>query len=73
MMSHAPRPPKADLMEELIASMEEAVRIIAREVPPSRVHTAADLAARAAGKRQGAPDAPGWLEPAHRVARDDQA
>ncbi len=47
-----PRPPKADLMEELIASMQEAVRIIAGEVPPSRVHTAADLAARAAARGQ---------------------
>ncbi len=49
-----PRPPKADLMEELTASMEEAVRIIAGEVPPSRVHTAADLTARAAARgREG--------------------
>ena len=68
-----PRPPKADLTELLIASMEEAVRIIAGEQPPARVHTAAELAARSAGKRQEAHDAPGRLEPAHRVARDDQA
>ena len=45
-----PRPPKADLMEELIASMQEAVRIIAGEVPPNRVHAASDLAARAAAR-----------------------
>ncbi len=38
-MSRAPRlrPPKADLMEELIASMREAVRIVAGELPPVRV------------------------------------
>ncbi len=38
-MSRAPRlrPPKADLMEELIASMREAVRIVAGELPPARV------------------------------------
>lgn len=43
----APRrcPPKLDLSEELIASMQEAVRIITGELPPSRVHTAAELAA----------------------------
>ncbi len=44
------RPAKADLMEELIASMQEAVRIIAGEVPPSRVHTASEMAARAAAR-----------------------
>ncbi len=42
------RPVKADLTEELIASMEEAVRIVAGEVPPSRVHTASEMAASAA-------------------------
>jgi putative transcriptional regulator len=31
-------PPKTDVTEELIASMEEAVRIVAGEVAPSRVH-----------------------------------
>ena len=66
----ARRPPKVDLTEELIASMEEAVRIIAGEMPPARVHTAAELAARTARKRQGT-CAPGWLEPAHRIARND--
>jgi hypothetical protein len=44
------RPAKVDLMEELIASMQEAVRIIAGEVPPSRVHTASEMAARAAAR-----------------------
>lgn len=38
-MSRAPRlrPPKADLMEELIASTREAVWIVAGELPPARV------------------------------------
>ena len=41
-------------MGELIASVEEAVWIIAGEVSPAQVHTAAELAARAAGERQRA-------------------
>jgi hypothetical protein len=36
-----------DVTEELIASMEEAVRIMAGELLPSRVHTVADIAAAA--------------------------
>lgn len=35
--------PKVDLMKELIASMKEAVRIVAGEISPSRVHTATYL------------------------------
>ena len=46
-------------MGELIASVEEAVWIIAGEVSPAQVHTAAELAARAAGERQRAHDALG--------------
>ena len=45
-----PRPPKMDLSELLIASMEEVVRIAAGEIPPARVHTAEAIAA-AAGPR----------------------
>ena len=37
-MKRAKAEPKVDLTEELIASMEEAVQIIAGEVAPSRVH-----------------------------------
>ncbi len=40
------------MTEELIASMEEAVRIMAGDVPPSRVHTVAELAARAAERQE---------------------
>lgn len=46
----APRPPKVDLTKELIASMEETVRIIAGEQPPSQVHKAAEIAARGAAR-----------------------
>ena len=45
-----PRPPKADLSGLLVASMEEVVRIEAGEVPPSRVHKAPGMAARAAAR-----------------------
>lgn len=31
------RPPKANLMKELIASMQEAARIVAGKLPPVRV------------------------------------
>lgn len=39
-----------DLMKELIASMEEGVRIIVGKQPPSRIHEAADLAAKVAAQ-----------------------
>jgi len=48
--------PKVDLTEELIASMEEAVRIVAGEVAPSRVHhpvAVPDVDVRAARERLG--------------------
>ncbi len=48
--------PKVDLTEELIASMEEAVQIVAGEVAPSRVHlpiTVPDVDVRAARQRLG--------------------
>lgn len=55
MTARPPRtcPPKVDLMEELIASMQEAVWIVAGGQPPSRVHTAAELAARADARVAG--------------------
>ena len=43
--SRCPRTPKVDVSEELIASMEEAVRIMSGELAPTRVHTAESLAA----------------------------
>ena len=43
-------PLKVDVTEDLIASMEEAVKIMARELPPGRFHTVADLAAIAAAR-----------------------
>lgn len=43
-----PRPPKVDVTEDLIAAMEEAVRIMTGEMPASRVHTVEDIAAMAA-------------------------
>ena len=45
-----PRFPKVNLAEELIASMEEAVKIIAGELPPGRLHTALEIAAMAAAQ-----------------------
>ncbi len=48
--THRPRASRVDVTEKLIASMEEAVRIIAGEVPPSRVHTASEMAAKAAAR-----------------------
>ena len=48
--------PKMDITEELIASMEEAARIVAGEVEPSRVHdpvTVPDVDVRAARQRLG--------------------
>ena len=47
---------KVDVTEELIASMEEAVRIVAGEVPAARVHhlpTVPDVDVRAARERLG--------------------
>lgn len=46
--SYRLRPPKLELMGSLIASMEKAVRIIARELQPSRVHMAAELVSKVA-------------------------
>lgn len=62
-----PRPPIPP--EDIEATRAELAELRCRmtragEQPPSRVHTGAELAARAAGKRQRAPDAPG---------RDDRA
>lgn len=55
-MKQAQAAPKVDPMEELIASMEEAVQIIAGEVAPSREHrpvTVPDVDVRAARQRLG--------------------
>ena len=48
--SRRSRPLKVDVTEDLIASMEEAVKIIAKELPPGRFHTVADLVAMAAAR-----------------------
>jgi len=56
MMKRAKAEPKVDLTEELIASMEEAMQIIAGEVAPSRVHhpvVVPDVDVRAARQRLG--------------------
>ena len=48
--------PKVDLTEELIASTEEAVKIVAEEVAPSRVHHSVvvpDVDVRVARERLG--------------------
>ncbi len=42
-----PRLLREDVTELLIASLKEAVRIMAGEIPSGRVHTAEDIAARA--------------------------
>ncbi len=43
-----PHPPKVDVTEDLIAAVEEVVRIMTGEIPASRVHTVEDIAAMAA-------------------------
>ncbi len=47
------RAPKADLTEELIASMKEVMRIMAGELPPSQIRRAANLAAKAVARAGG--------------------
>ena len=56
MAKRARAAPKTDVTEELIASMEEAVRIVAGEVAPARVHhppAIPDVDVRAARQRLG--------------------
>lgn len=48
--AYRPCLPKADLAEKLIASVEEAVRIVMGKLLPSRVHTASELTDRAAAR-----------------------